>query len=1278
MSPARLRALRLVGFKSFADRTTVEFGPGISAVIGPNGSGKSNLADALRWSLGEQGRSLRTRRAEDLIFAGSSVRRAQGMADVTLVIDNGDRLLPVDYGEIELGRRLYRSGENEYLLNRQKIRLRDLVDLLDEANLADNAFLFIGQGMVDQALALRPEERRPLFEEAAGTRKHERRRRAAESELVEAEANLERVRDLVGELRPQARRLAAQAEQQTQRRDAGRDLATALVAVARERLGGAERETIEQRAALERAHREADEALAALRGAEEASQALTQGLADRAVAERELRAAVEAARGRVVEARLAGTRVAGDADGLRRDRVRLTDEQALLRGRLEAAARDQALPVAEPDDAADDGLRDAERRLADAVRALAEAREAGRSDEQRLRRLRGEREARLAEAGRIRQRAVEAARRLAEGEAAVAAAAGRSELAERSRDGAAAAAAASAAAEAAAERDGDGARADLAIAEARAREATAHEATARGELASLRGRAAALDQLLAIGRSDAHVARIRAAGGRAVTVGLEVEPSLRRAVEAVLGEVLAGHLVPPGAVAPLADVGGTLLLSEAAPVRPGRDREGQIAEARAAGVAEAAAAAGGGLLGSGLRRDPGGILGRLLAHAAWVPDLSRAVQLATTGVLGLGWSVATPAGEVVTHDGVVRLARSASLLERRAERADLEPAMEAAAVAADRAAEEARTAAGSLAVARRTADAARAALETARRTRRVADEAERSAARTAESALREAAWAASQLERLRSTASSAEAERAALDAEELAWARESASADAEQGDQVRAEIAAQEVQVGVLTRERDRWAATARASRDRLEADRERRRRADLRLAMDGGRNEELERDLERLVGAEADLATRRDAIAASLAAATVEESRLAANLRELELSGSDDRVRLIAAERTANEARERLRASESRARAVEVRMLEVRVQLDAAREGLLVELSAIGPEGLAALQGEWADPAGPRPPAFVPVASAHRPVPDADPAQALDADGIADGSLEDDRTAALEAALDAALGAWRLAEASGATAMGIPAPSSGRLTSLRRRYHELGAGNPYAAEELAELSVRLDALETQRSDLESAIRSTRELIARLSALITEQFRTTFAALEGAFARRFRQLFDGGEAQLSLTAPDDLASTGVEITARPPGKKRQPLAMLSGGERSLTAVALLLAMLEVRPVPFCVLDEVDAALDEANVGRFSAALRGLAESIQFIVITHNRGTIEAADALYGVTVGDDAVSRVISLRLGDGVAEAGAAGDRPTTEEQTSVAQPDPSMPPTAAAEPAA
>jgi chromosome segregation protein len=194
--------------------------------------------------------------------------------------------------------------------------------------------------------------------------------------------------------------------------------------------------------------------------------------------------------------------------------------------------------------------------------------------------------------------------------------------------------------------------------------------------------------------------------------------------------------------------------------------------------------------------------------------------------------------------------------------------------------------------------------------------------------------------------------------------------------------------------------------------------------------------------------------------------------------------------------------------------------------------------------------------------------------------------------------------------------------------------------------EEYAELKARLDGLEAQEADLRSAIADTRRLIDDLSTMVAEQFRTTFQALEAAFDARFRQLFGGGFARLALTDPADLSVTGVDIVARPPGKKAQALAMLSGGERALTAVALLFAMLEVRPVPFCVLDEVDAALDEANIGRFVDALRSLADRTQFIVITHNRGTIEAADALYGVTVGDDSVSRVISLRLDEAASMA--------------------------------
>ena len=294
----RLLALRLQGFKSFAERTSVEFGPGISAVVGPNGSGKSNLADALRWALGEQGRALRSRKSEDVIWAGSEKRAAQGMADVTLVLDNADGLLPVDFQVLELGRRLYRSGENDYLLNKSRIRLRDLVDLLDAAHLADNAFLFIGQGMVDQALALRPEERRPLFEEVAGVRRHERRRRRAEEQLVESEANLARVEDILGELRPQARRLAAQAEQQASRETTADELATALLATMHTRWHDAAARLATADAERDGASRAVDRAMGELAAAETAAAALSAELGVRAALERERREAHDAARAR--------------------------------------------------------------------------------------------------------------------------------------------------------------------------------------------------------------------------------------------------------------------------------------------------------------------------------------------------------------------------------------------------------------------------------------------------------------------------------------------------------------------------------------------------------------------------------------------------------------------------------------------------------------------------------------------------------------------------------------------------------------------------------------------------------------------------------------------------------------------------------------------------------------------------------------------------------------------------------------------------------------------
>src|SRR5262245_50116255 len=344
-APARLLALRLHGFKSFAARTVVEFGAGISASVGPNGSGKSNLADALRWALGEQGRALRLRKAEDVIWAGSERRAAVGMADVTILLDNADGLLPVQYSGVELGCRLYRSGENDYLLNRQRVRLRDLVDLLDSANLAVNAFLFIGQGMVDQALALRPEERRPLFEEVAGVRRHERRRRRAEEQLAESESNLARVDDILAELRPQARRLAQQAEQQANRLTAADELAAAILLSAHARWHEAGSRAAQAAAAVGAARRAADERTTELLAHEQAMTAASAALGGQASAEAAARSELDRQRSGRAALQLREARHGSEMEAATRERARLSETRTAAEAELAAARDALAIPI---------------------------------------------------------------------------------------------------------------------------------------------------------------------------------------------------------------------------------------------------------------------------------------------------------------------------------------------------------------------------------------------------------------------------------------------------------------------------------------------------------------------------------------------------------------------------------------------------------------------------------------------------------------------------------------------------------------------------------------------------------------------------------------------------------------------------------------------------------------------------------------------------------------------------------------------------------------------
>lgn len=1101
--PARLLSLRLQGFKSFAARTTVEFGDGISAIVGPNGAGKSNLADALRWALGEQGRALRSRRSEDVIFAGSEAKPALGMADVTIVIENSDGLLPVEYGVVELGRRLFRSGEGEYLLNGTRVRLRDLEDLLEAARLADNAFLFIGQGMVDQALALRPEERRPLFEEVAGVRRHERRKRAAQARLLESEANLARVRDIIAELRPQARRLAAQAEQQAARSAAADALAQAIVSAGRWRWHEAASRLREATRVRERAQGEVDGAIAELRAADDDALALTEGLERRLADARLAREALEEARAGLQAAQVEGARLAAEREALAREAARLEAEREATERRIVGARRRLALPL--PPAPGESGAEAA-----------------------------------------LPERAVE------EGAAAEAAACRNLE------DAVAALGSAASAAEGAERRAADARRAAATIVGQR-RAAEDRLAAARAAVARLAQRAEALDERLR-GFGDGSAPP----GAERLAEALETDVRLRKAVEAALGAAARGAVVESAAAGELAAAGTPLVLRDV-PGRPVAHGEG------AASVAEAVEG-GGGRLVEAVRADPTGVARRILERAVWVPDLAAAVSLAAT--LPPGWVVATVYGDAVDSVGIVVPASPSSLLELHAEHSRAAAELAAAETAVREAESNAASLDSQLTQARSAAEAADRTAAARQAERRAKVEAEAAAARVHELAAREAAWWHARQERL--TGEAARPGRAAAGG--TAPGRRAGEGAAAQAAHGRAVEERQRLE-GFLAADLERAAAIGRQ-------------RADLAGA-------------EAAAGAEAE---RHGALSAELSARVVERE---AALRVLDVDEGTVRDRLVAAERAGRAARERLRLAESRARSAEVGELEARMALDTAREQLLVELAGLGEIGWRALA---APPEGP-------------------------AEDVGD----DAAATFLETALDAVTSAWSV---SPGTADG---PSRERLAALRRRYHELGAVNPFAAEEHAEIRARLAALESQRDDLDRAIAATRRLIADLQRAISERFQATFRALESAFDRRFTQLFGGGHARLDLTDPGDPAASGVEIIARPPGKKAQPLSMLSGGERALTAVSLLFAMLEVRPVPFCVLDEVDAALDEANIGRFAEALRELARGIQFVVITHNRGTIEEADALYGVTIGDDAVSRVVSLRLD------GRAGPREAT-----------------------
>ncbi|MCA6093361.1 chromosome segregation protein SMC [Streptomyces sp. SCA3-4] len=1185
-----LKSLTLRGFKSFASATTLRFEPGITCVVGPNGSGKSNVVDALSWVMGEQGaKSLRGGKMEDVIFAGTTGRAPLGRAEVSLTIDNSDGALPIDYAEVTITRIMFRNGGSEYQLNGDTCRLLDIQELLSDSGIGREMHVIVGQGQLDSVLHADPTGRRAFIEEAAGVLKHRKRKEKALRKLDAMKANLARVQDLTDELRRQLKPLGRQAAVarraaviQADLRDARlRLLADDLVAL-REAL----RSEIADEAAL-KARKEAAEAelrAAAQREAalEEQVRELTPRLAEAQQTWYELSRLAERVRGTIslADARVTSATTAPDEERRGRDPEDLEREAARVReqeAELEAAL--EAAGRALEDTA--EHRADLERRLAEEERRLRDAARAVADRREHLARLHGQ---------------VTAARgRAASAEAEIGRlAAARDEAAER------AAAAQEEYEQLQAEADGadaddaeltarhDRAKASLAAAEAALDAAREEAAEAERHRAAITARHDAL--ALGLRRKDGTGALLSAKERLGGLLGpaaelLSVTPGYELPVAAALGAAADALAVTGPAAAAEAlrllkkeDAGRAVLLLTGAP-------DDDADETPPPGPFPVAAQ----LVRAPLDLQPA--IRRLLRGIVVVDTLEDAEQLVT----------ARPALTAVTAEGDLLGAHHAqggsagapSLIETQA--------------AVDEAAAE-LTRLG----ARCTERAAARHEAEEHRARCAALVEELAAGRSA--ADREKSRAAQALGRLagQARAAAGEAERTAAAAERAQEALVRATEEAEELAERLA--AAQEHALDEGADEPDT------SVRDRLAADGANARQTEMEARLQVRTHEERVKGLagradalDRAARAEREARRRAEQRRTRLRHEAGVATAVAAGARQLLAHVEMSLVRADE-ERTAAEAakagRER-ELTEGRNRARDLKA-ELDKLTDSVHRGEV--LGAEKRLRIEQLEAKALEELGVEPTALIAEYGPDQPVPPSPPAEGEelpdDPDHPRNRPVPYDRAA-----------------------------QEKRLKAAERAYQQLGKVNPLALEEFAALEERHQFLSEQLEDLKKTradlLQVVKDVDKRVEEVFTAAYHDTAREFEGVFSR----LFPGGEGRLVLTDPEDMLATGVDVEARPPGKKVKRLSLLSGGERSLTAVALLVAIFKARPSPFYVMDEVEAALDDTNLQRLIGIMKELQESSQLIVITHQKRTMEVADALYGVSMQGDGVSKVISQRL---------------------------------------
>ena len=1155
-----LKSLTLKGFKSFADRAHMSFEPGLTVIVGPNGSGKSNISDSILWVLGEQSaKQLRGQAMEDVIFSGSSARKPVGVAEVTLVLDNSDHMLPVDFDEVAITRRMYRSGESEYLINSSPCRLMDIQDILHDSGLGKDTHSIISQGKLDAILQSRPEERRALIEEAAGISKHKRRKERALKKIKSMDEHLTRARDINKEIARQLRPLERQVDRARKYKELSsraneltqmlavdelrslqsqwNDLESrskegaAELELAQYRLGEKERELEKLQVMLEEKGLfvgDLGEQRSDMRLLEDKGHNMVSRLSDMrgqiSSSEHQRRRVVEEledARAQLEEVTGAHMQAQEDVDAAGPAAAELHERRVALDNQISQLTREQ---------------RDVQRVADNAALELAKVKDSLSNAE--------------VEDNMYASRLEQIDEQLEEVTASL----------ESRRDRA---------------EELEGALEEARQAQVDAREATetaraalkdlrARESEARNKLSEVRSELASQKKLDArMADSSPLVSRLVGALGDDVSGRLGDVLEAPRELEGLVEQLLAG------------DIDALLFDDTSALERAGRaalDQKKASGEALlvARGVSGSTAAEG--AAGTRLvdrlsvRAGYGPVVEALLGGYYMVDDLAAALAAPVVD----GVTYVTPDGARVSCGGLVRVGLDAGeasgALERKRrirELEGLEPDLAAVfehvsdqVVEANAAVEEARAAEGDAA-----GEIAR--LEGERRS------------------------LLSEIGRLEQSANNAEVERVRI---------------SKRREQASEAVRSARPRVDELTRSRDE--ARAQAS--------------DLGLQI-AEANDELDR-------------VRRDdsEAAGKLADAKVRLAQTSERLRSLKGRVPDLEHRLEGIDR-------RIRGTRQASRSLE--LLRLRVDPMHERYSALLERAS---DWAARLRDqaslEEADSASLKKTiedAKAEVAHAKERV---DTASATQNEfKVARGKLEVQVEAAIKAIT--ADGTTVLEEA-----LMLPAPTDRdaaerELNQLVRQINNLGPVNQVAMEEYEQLKRRADYIEEQLEDLESARKALTKITVAIDRKMRKAFLVTFEKVDANFREIFAMLFPGGQAHLEMTDPEHPAETGIEVVAQPRGKRITKMMLMSGGEKSLTALALLFAVYRTRTVPFYVLDEVEAALDDANLSKLIGALDVLRSDTQLLVISHQRRTMEDADVLYGVSMQADGVSRVVSQKL---------------------------------------